>query len=242
MEKLVYLLWRPSDRDADDFAGQLVGPVAAALTSAGARGVQVNVADSAVATAMLRLSTFDEAPAAVIGIWVERCADAARLPIEAVLASASSRLAGWLVTESVPLIPPAPPGPGRQAGLAQIALIRRPARLSPEDWLHIWQDQHTAVAIETQATFGYVQNAVVRAVTADAPAVDGIVEELFPIEALADPHAFYGSGGDGVELARNVTAMAESVRRFIDERDIDVIPTSRYELSSPFVGSAELFA
>lgn len=238
MEKLVYALWRASDIEADAFAATLLGTVAEGLAESGARGIQLNVVDSVVADAMLRLSTFDEPVSAFVSLWVDRAADAVRLPLEGVLAAPSTRVEGWLVTESVPLDPNLPVGPERQTGLAQIALIRRPADMAYSQWLDTWQNQHTDVAIETQSTFGYVQNAVVRAITPTAPSVDAIVEELFPIEALKDPHAFYDSAGDGTELARRVTRMVESVRRFGADQDLDVVPTSRYVLSTPFARAA----
>jgi hypothetical protein len=236
MEKLVYVLWRDPETDVDQFAANLLGPVAGKLAELGASGIQINVADSLVAEAMLRLSTFDVPVAAVVSLWVHRCADAVRLPLEETLAGGSARVEGWLVTESVPLEPPRTKTGERQPGLAQIALVRRPEDLDPSVWLDRWQNHHTRVAIEMQSTFGYVQNAVVRPVTPGAPRVDAIVEELFPIEALKDPHAFYDSGGRGAELARRVTAMVDSVRSFGADRDLDVIPTSRYVFSSPFVG------
>ena len=59
--------------------------------------------------------------------------------------------------------------------------------------------------METQATFGYVQNRVTGALTDDTPPVAAIVEELFPTEAMHDIHAFYGSDGDQAELDRRMT-------------------------------------
>lgn len=72
--------------------------------------------------------------------------------------------------------PQASPGE-RTEGFAQIAFLQRPQRLTPQEWLDIWHNHHTRVASETQATFAYVQNVVVRALSAQAPAVDAIVEE-----------------------------------------------------------------
>ena len=80
----------------------------------------------------------------------------------------------------------------------------------------------------TQATFGYVQNVVVRAVTEDAPRVDALVEELFPSAAMTDMHAFYGSGGDDAELNDRFTRLMTSVARFGADRDLDLVPSSRY--------------
>ncbi len=65
--------------------------------------------------------------------------------------------------------------------------------------------------------------------TEDTPPVAAIVEELFPMAAVSDIHAFYGSGGDQQELERRMTLMLESVSRFGADRHLDVMPTSRYD-------------
>ncbi len=41
-------------------------------------------------------------------------------------------------------------------------------------------------------------------------------------------HAFYGSDGDDQELHRRLTELMTSVARIGFDRDIDLVPTSRY--------------
>jgi hypothetical protein len=232
MEKLVYALWRPSGRDLEPWCGA-VRRVAEDLVTAGARGVQANVADEAVAAASIRLSTFDDPIEAVVSVWLDTATGAGRDAVEAALAQVADRLAGYLVTESVPLVAPATVPGARTAGLANVAFLRRPAELDQATWLERWQGRHTSVALETQSTFGYVQNVVVRPVTAGAPVIDGIVEELFPDEAMTDFHVFFDTGGSDEELMRRMTAMTESVAAFSGENAVlDVVPSSRYVLAS----------
>jgi hypothetical protein len=145
-----------------------------------------------------------------------------------VVASAGGRVAGWRVEERRPLPPPETADGSRAEALANVAVLRRPADLSREEWLRRWLDHHTQVAMETQATFGYLQNVVLEPVTTDAPAVDALVEELFPPAAIGDVHAFYGSGGDDEELSRRITRLMESVATIGADRDLDLVPTSRY--------------
>lgn len=236
VEKLVFLAWPRSATTAADLVGALLGDVAADLVSSGARGLQVNVDDAEVAGAAVRFTHLPAAVGAMVSVWVD-AAETSAPALAAVLADADEvdSVAGYLVTESVPLADGRPvPAGERTPGFANIALLRRPADLAPDEWRTRWQGHHTRVAIETQSTFGYTQNLVVRAVTPDAPAIDAIVEELFPIEALADLHAFFDTGGDDDELGRRLTAMTTSTAAFGADRDLDVIPTSRYVLSSPF--------
>jgi hypothetical protein len=135
------------------------------------------------------------------------------------------------------MAPPDPDDGARTPGLANVALLRRPAELDHATWLHRWHIDHTQVAIDTQATFGYTQNVVVRALTEEAPAIDGIVEELFPDGAVSDPYVFYGAA-DEADLTDRVGRMIASVSAFGAHQNIDTVPTSRYLLRSPFTRTA----
>lgn len=227
----MYALWRPSGIELETWSAGLRGATAGDLAAAGAHRIQVNVADGVVAGALVRMSTFHQPIEAVVSIWVDTAADGPREGIDHALEAAARHLAGYLVTESVPLVPP-PTTPGtRTEGLANLAFLRRPDHLDQAAWLHRWQGQHTQVAVSTQSTFGYVQNVVVRPVTADAPVIDGMVEELFPTEAMTDFHVFFDTGGSDDELHRRMTAMTASVANFSGENaPLDVVPTSRWVL------------
>jgi hypothetical protein len=216
--KTIYALWGVRDLLAADPAPRL----------AGAAAVQANIADAAVEAAMLRITTFDAPVQAVVSVWWDGTPrpDAA----ERALSAVAERVAGWHVEEATPIPPPVTAVGERAPGLSNIAFLRKPDDLSQADWLDRWRNHHTAIAIETQATFGYVQNVVTGPATAGAPDIAGIVEELFPIEALTDPHAFYGSGGDAAELAHRIERLMTSVATFGGDRNLDVVPTSRYRL------------
>jgi hypothetical protein len=235
MEKAVYILWRRPEDSKEAFSARLRGDVADELLRLGVRGLQANVADDDVAAAMLRMATLEPQMEAVVSVWLDTVMDRVRRPVEDALARAAARVEGYLVTESEPMRNTThPPVPGsRTFGLANMAFIRRPSELPREQWLDAWQNHHTEVALDTQSTFGYVQNVVVRPLTADAPAVDGIVEELFPPEAMTDLHAFYDAIGDDDKLAKNMAAMMESIGRFGAGESVDVVPTSQYIVKAP---------
>jgi hypothetical protein len=208
----------------DDLATTLRSPdLHARLAAAGATRLQVNVDDDAVAPAM-RIPTFEDPIGAIVSVWSDD--DPGR--VSEALATVTSRLAGYEVEERLPIPPPAVADGERTDALANIAVLRRPADLPVDEWRRNWLVDHTPVAIATQATFGYVQNVVVRPVTDDAPTVDALVEELFPSAAMTDMHAFYGSGGDDAELNDRFTRLMTSVARFGADRDLDLVPSSRY--------------
>src|SRR5581483_1816697 len=231
MEKVIVLL-RDAERD-DAWCAQLRGAVADKILALGVGGLSVNVRDDAVRGSLMTLTTLEPPVVAVVSIWTQQSygtqvGDAIKL-----LAGECQSVAAYLVTESVPL-PASCAGIGeRTTGLANIALLRRPDHMDRDTWLQRWQLNHTEVAIETQSTFGYTQNAVWRALTHDAPAIDGIVEELFPAKAITDLRAFFGAADDA-DLQDRMSRMIASTSAFGANENIDTVPTSRYVLRTPF--------
>jgi hypothetical protein len=237
VEKVVYVVWRDAATPIESWSETLRHGVAPRLIDSGARGVQVNVSDEAVAASIMRMAELSPPMEATVSVWLDSARDAARRPHDEALATApgARRVEAYLVTESEPLPNSAHrvPRGERTPGFANMAFLRRPAEMPIAAWIDAWHNDHTDVAVETQSTFGYVQNVVTRALTPGAPAIDAIVEELFPIEALTSLHAFFAAGDDD-ELARNMRRMAESVARFGADRTIDVVPTSQYVMTHPF--------
>jgi hypothetical protein len=232
MEKVIALL-RRTECD-DDWCGRQRGPVADAVLRLGVPGLTVNVRDGAVCDSLMTLTTLDPPVVAVVSLWTQQCYGDQIAAVLTLLDAECDQLAAYLVTESVPLPAPLELG-SHTTGLANIALLRRPAGLDQDSWLARWQRDHTPVAIETQATFGYTQNWVVRALTPDAPPIAGIVEELFPVEAITDLKAFFGAADD-TDLQDRVSRMVASTSAFGANENIDTVPTSRYVLKTPFSG------
>lgn len=225
MTKLIFAL-HGSDLSPAPHTGPFHDPALRdRLRDLGVRRLQVNLDDADVAAAPLRFGPGTPITG-VVSLWGDGLdTDAVVDAIRALDPTAD----GWEVEERLPIAPPETPDGKRADALANIAFLRRPAAMSPEDWLEDWLERHTAVAIETQGTFGYVQNPVLAPVTPEAPDVAGIVEELFPMAGMTDSHAFYGSGGDDDELNRRFTRLMESVARFGADHGLDLVPTSRYQ-------------
>jgi hypothetical protein len=194
----------------------------ARLAAHGVTRFQLNVDDEPVAGA-LRFG-----PGAPITAFVTLWTDGDPEAAIAVLSDLDAAVHAWRVTERRPIDPPSVPDGERAGALANIAVLRRPEGMSREEYLDIWLGSHTQIAIDTQNTFGYIQNIVEEALTPDAPELSAIVEELFPMSALTDIHEFYGSGGDDEELGRRMTELMASVARFGGDQGLDLVPTSRY--------------
>lgn len=211
---------------APDLAAPLADPALRdRLAGAGCSRVQLNLDDAAVSPAM-RFGPGDAEGRPIAGfvtVWTE---DAAATL--AVLTGIDAGASVYRVTERRPVEPPAVADGERADALANVAVLRRPDGMSQEEYLEIWLGSHTAIASETQHTFGYIQNIVEEALTPGAPVISAIVEELFLMAGMTDMHAFYGSGGDDAELNRRITRLMDSCARFGAGTGLDLVPTSRY--------------
>lgn len=220
----------------DTWCTRLRTDVVARLLDLGLPGLAVNVRDAPVRDALMTLTTLDPPVVAVLSVWTHQSYGADIRGALEVLGPECDAVAAYLVTESVPLPPPVTAPGARTEGFANIALLRRPAHLDEETWRRRWHVDHTPVAIATQDTFGYVQNAVVRALTDGAPVLAAIVEEFFPLAAVSDLHAFFGAADDA-DLTDRMQQMLASTGAFGADRDIDTVPTSRYVMRSPFAAA-----
>ena len=98
MTKLMYALW------GSGLERTLHAPAwHERLSAAGATTLQVNICDEDVSSAQLRMSTYPEPIAAIVGAWTAGEAG----PITEALSEVADHLDGWIVDERIPL--PAPP-------------------------------------------------------------------------------------------------------------------------------------
>ena len=231
MEKVIVALRRP-DTD-DEWVARLCGPVASALLDLDLPGVTLNLRDGAVRDSVMTLTTLDPPVQGFVSLWTQQYYGAAIDEALRRLRAESEDVAAYLVTESVPMPPPGSPPGERASGMANMALLRRPTQMDEQTWLRRWHHDHTPVAIATQSTFGYVQNCVVRPLTAGAPPLSAIVEELFPIEAVGSLHAFFGAADDA-DLTDRLNRMVASTAAFGANVDVDTVPTGRYVFRNPF--------
>jgi hypothetical protein len=221
MEKLVYVL----------FGSKSPNPaaLAAELAAHGARRIAVNVSDEHVAAKLgSRITRLDPTLAAVVSFWLESALD--RSALERTLAGVSSKLAGYSVLESVALANTthvAAPSE-RTPGVNMIACIAPKTGQPYDAWLEHWLEEHRRVALETQASYAYVRNIVVRALTPGAPPWRGIVEEGFAAETVGDPMAWYKAGGSQQKLQANLGRMIASCQAFLDLDRVESHPFSEY--------------
>lgn len=232
MEKIIYALWRDNAQDSGAFNRQLLGDVAKALEPH-VLSLRINIVDDAVIGGNVpRIANIHPQMDAVIQIWVHCSHDPFRAPIDQIVAGASARHAAWLVCESAPLPNTEyPPVPGqRTEGFSQLAFIGQPPKLTHDQFTYNWRTVQTSIAVETQDTFEYRQNLVVRPLTYAAPPFVAIVEECFPMAAFNDEAVYYDAVDDPAREDENKRRMFEACAQFMDFSRIDVIQTSQFEV------------
>ena len=234
MEKLIYALWAPASESRAGFGARILSDLPNALKAHGATGIRLNIRDAAVDPAADLLQQWQNPQQdAVVQFWLPSANTMLRSGVDEVIERCSGRFAAWLVAEST-IIPNRDhiPCPGQRTwGWSQASFITFRGDMSQAAAVDHWHSHHTRVAIDTQSNFEYVQNILVRPLTADAPAYSAFVEECFPAEAMSEPRAFFDAKGDEALFARNTQAMADSCAGFIDFAKIDIIPTSQFDFA-----------
>lgn len=242
MEKLVYLLWNETGRAGPALRDRLLTGVVPAWRAGGATRLTVDVADGAGEAGEVRLPLppppDDPAPVALVSGWLDTLDD--RGPLEDALRGLGLRYGGYLVTESVCT----DYGDNRwgrrrdwadgvrSPGFVMLTCMERPARLTHDEWLDLWQGRQSPVSTRMQPRARYVRNAVVRVLTPDAPPLSGIVEEAWPdARHVNDPMLFYLAEGSEERLAANMAEMLDSVTAFLDLDRLRCAAMSEYLLT-----------
>ena len=229
MEKIACALWKPAGMPDDAFAKELRA-AAPELARHGAQHVRVNAVDEHVAAGTaVRVGQMDPPKSAFVTFWLDE-ADRLRGALLDALAARGACVAAYLVVESIPLrntLHPTAPGE-RTPGFNLVTGIVPKSGLSYQEFIDRWHHEHRAVALETQSSFAYVRNEIVRALTPGAPEWAAVVEESFPIEALTDPAVWYAAQGSPERLERHRKRMIDSCLAFLALDRVDSHPMSEY--------------
>lgn len=117
--------------------------------------------------------------------------------------------------------------PSTFSGTLQLCCFERAEDLSDEKLKQIWFNEHAIVAAETQNNVGYRQNLVINS---SHSALDGIVEELFPIEAADSLTDFFADGDNPEKMMNHIQRLTESSERVLDLEKSSVIHMTEQRL------------
>ena len=224
METLVYALW-----SVHEGLVEKTGPELLALDP---HGLTLSVVDPHVDMSAT-VAVPDNGIGATVNVWLDSLDD--RGPYESVLGGAADRVAGYLVTESVPLAYEGRTWPDgeRSPGVKQITMFDKRSDIDDAEFFARWHGSHTPLTFEVHPVCLYVRHAVARAVTDGAPRWRGIVEEgLREVEDLTDPMRYFSAGDSPDTLDHNVKRVLEDVSTFLDLGSVESYPTAEYILRS----------
>ena len=131
---------------------------------------------------------------------------------ESLLKPLARHLAGFVVTESVPLARSGfSPSPGRRnPGVVLVTALKRRSGLDSETFYARWHGSHTPLSLEVHPLLHYVRNTVARSLTPHGAGIEGIVDEsVESVAVLADPVAFYRSEEDRARVVRDLLSFTE---------------------------------
>jgi hypothetical protein len=242
MEKLIYVLWGDGSADSGDhLRATLIGETAPRLERLGGRGLSVlaHDSDAVAAPSPVPVPDGEDPHVAQVSVWFDSYDR--RAGADEAIGELGLRYAGYLVTESLyqdygttpHSAPRGWPDGARSPGVLTVSLIHRPADLDYATWIERWHGTQSPLSGELQPRCRYVRNEVVRAITAGAPEVHGIVEEAWPSAAhVADPMLFFNAGADRDRLNANITAMLASVTACLDLSRLRNTTMSEYLLTT----------
>jgi hypothetical protein len=239
MEKLVYLIWERPSIDPVALRERFLDEVAAALLALEPRALQMDLDDEHAQMQSMVPVPGDELPVrACVSIWLD--AHDERAAYEAILRAAGTRIAGYLVTESMfreygdNEHAPARDWPDgtRSPGIITLTIFDKPAGVDDETFYGHWYSHQSTMSEAMQPRARYVRNAVTRSITPGAPRYRAIVEESWPsIEHVTNLHTFFGAASNE-ELGENIRVMLDSTKLLYDPATMRNYPLSEYILKS----------
>jgi hypothetical protein len=210
MEKLIYLIGH--EGDPVGLRETLIGETGKALLSKGVYELEIYVRDQTDPIVESLENNMDPEGwmSACVSLWISSSDD--RQPIEGILREITPRLAGYLVTESVPreydrrCWPDGTTSPGVTIGTAFV----EKQGLALADFYRRWHESHTPLSLRIHPLTRYIRNAVARVLTPSAPAYRALVfESVDSLSTLADLDLWYGSPAGRVEAVRDLLGFAD---------------------------------
>ena len=236
MEKLIYVCWLPEGTAPEAVGATFRGTVAPAIINLGVHGLELHLDDEFADTRAPVPAPIDERlPQAVVSVWVD--AYDFRAPVEAVIAAACERFAGYQVVESLygdygrnPHSSARNWADGeRSPGIVTMALFPKKPGMETEAFWSFWHGHQSPMSEAIQPRCRYVRNLVVRPFTAGAPDFQGIVAEAWPSkEHVEDPMLFFEAHGDKGVLMANITTMIEHGQAFMDMERLRSVTMSEW--------------
>jgi hypothetical protein len=216
MVKLQYLLRAPATESVGAFRDRAVATGARLLDSGPAR---LKLTFTAEEPPRLSVMPFRRDRLALVSLWDEAAPGTAAARWNAILESEGA-VAGYRVDESAPREYRRDWPEGRDTpGGSMLTLLHRRAGLTDAEFLRLWHDGHSPLALEIHPLWSYVRNVVAAPVLPGSPPLCGIVEEQTRTRSeLLDPVRFFGGWP---RMVPSMLRVFLDVRGFLDLATIE---------------------
>jgi hypothetical protein len=235
--KVVVVCWETTTRSREERGRLFREVLAPRILAAGVAGLSLQVADEhARVRSPSPFPLFGRRAVAVVNVWT----DSPEQVLD-ILRGERMEVHAWRSDESVYRDygdnahsgPREWPDGERSPGITLVSLLERPASLSTEEWLSRWHGVMSPISERIQPRTRYVRNHLVAALTEDAPAFEGLVEECWPSPRhLTDPWLFYGAERL-VELVGHMLAIVRAVHHCFWIWRVQSAVMSEYLLRTP---------
>ncbi len=235
----MYLIWERPSIDPAALRERFLNEVAPALLALHPHALQMDLDDEHAQMKSMVPVPGDELPVrACVSIWLD--AHDERAPYESILRAAGTRIAGYLVTESLfrdyggneHAAARGWPDGTRSPGIITLTIFDKPAGVDDETFYGHWYSHQSTMSEDMQPRARYVRNAVTRSVTPGAPRFKAIVEESWPsVEHMTNLHTFFGAASNE-ELGENIRVMLDSTKLLYDPATMRNYPLSEYIIKS----------
>jgi hypothetical protein len=210
VEKYIYLIRNAERQGRGRFNSAVLDDLVPRLLDLGPDRLKVSLTE--VAPPRVTLLPLKRDALALISVWgvehgLERW--------QASLASTGAQVAGYRVTESVPVACERYWCDGEASpGAVLLTLMTKNAALTREQFMAEWFGKHTPLALEVHPLWNYIRNVVDCALNDGCAAFDGIVEEHFrTLSDITNPARFFGGR---VRMFRNMVRVGRHASRFLD--------------------------
>ena len=222
----MYGLWRRPDQDLDPIRAGLLERVAPALLEFDVPGLRICVEEPAGTAYRVGANPDGSLLAASVSIWIDSYDN--RAPHEAALAEIDATAFGWIVAESEARSYGEHrtwPDGEQSPGLSITTFFDKKDGIDDDTFYRIWHGEHTPLSFEIHPFWLYVRNQVLRAVTAGAPSVRGIVYEAVPSDAdMLDFNRFFGCADEPERLTAQIGRVDAHMNTFGNTATLQCMP------------------
>jgi hypothetical protein len=190
MAKYIYLIRSPEQLEPHAFRSEIFDRLVPQLLRLNPEKLKIDLTE--VKPPRLTVLPLKRSGLAMISVW-DNLADRAK-HWQAEMAGIGSNLAGYKVTESMPVAYKKDWDDGKASpGAVMLTLMRKNPSLSYEQFMKEWFGHHTPLAMRIHPLWNYIRNVVETVVIEGSPPIDGIVEEhCRSLRDITNPARYFG--------------------------------------------------